>query len=56
MEPYLESVIRRALADAWAEGKDHVGQTEEAVRAVLQARPDMRASEALVQVNRVRRG
>ncbi len=55
MESYLESVIRRALASAKAEGKDYVGQTEEAVRAVIQARPDMTASEALVQVDRVRR-
>ena len=54
MEPYLESVIRRALARAKAEGKDYVGQTEKAVRAVLQARPDMTASEALVLVIRVR--
>ncbi len=54
MEHYVESAIRRALADAWAEGKDYVGQTEEAVRAVLQARPDMTASEVLVLVNRVR--
>ncbi len=55
MEPYIESVIRRALARAKAEGEDYVGQTEEVVRAVLQARPDMTVSETLVQVNRVRR-
>ncbi len=54
MEPYLESVIRRALARAKAEGKDYLGQTDETVRAVLKARPDMTASEALVQVIRVR--
>jgi hypothetical protein len=30
-------------------------KTEEAVRAVLEARPDMTANEALVQVNRARR-
>ena len=56
MEPYLESVIRRALARAKAEGKDNVGQTEEAVRAVMQAFPEMTASDALAQVNRLRRG
>jgi hypothetical protein len=54
MESYLESVIRRALAKAKTEGRDYLTQTEEAVRAVLQARSDMTASEALVQVNRVR--
>ena len=54
MKSYLESVIRRALARAKTEGKDYLGQTEEAVRAVLQARLDMTAREALVQVTRVR--
>ncbi len=55
MEPNLQAIIRRALAEAQAAGKDHLTQTEEAVRAVLQTRPDMTASEALVLVNRVRR-
>jgi hypothetical protein len=55
MDPDLENVIRQALADAEAAGRDHVGQTELAVRAVLQARPDMTASEALTAVNLVRR-
>jgi hypothetical protein len=54
MDPDLENVIRQALADAKAVGRDHIGQTEEAVRAVLQARPDMTASEALTAVNLVR--
>ena len=54
MEHYVESVIRRALADAWAEGKDHVGQTEAAVRAFLRVRPDMTASDARTMVNRLR--
>ena len=55
MDPDLENVIRQALADAGAAGRDYQGQTEEAVRAVLQARPDMTASEALTAVNLVRR-
>ena len=55
MDPDLENVIRQALADAEAAGKDYQGQTEEAVRVVLQARPDMTASEALAAVNLVRR-
>ena len=56
MDPDLENVIRQALADAQAAGRDHlVGQTELAVRAVQRARPDMTASEALAAVNLVRR-
>ncbi len=52
----LETIIRRALAEARVAGKDHLTQTEEVVRAVLQAFPDMTASDALAQVNRLRRG
>ena len=44
MDPDVENVIRQALANAEAAGRDHVGQTEYAVRAVLRARPDMTAS------------
>ncbi len=53
MDPDLENVIRQALADAKAAGKDYLSQTEEAVRAVQQARGDMPASDALVAVNMV---
>ncbi len=35
MDPGLDTVIRQALADARAAGKDHLTQTEEAVRAVF---------------------
>ena len=55
MDPALENVIRQALADARAAGKDHLTQTELAVRAVLKARPDMTASEALSAVELMRR-
>ncbi len=55
MDPDLERVIRRALADAKAAGKDYQGQTETAVRAVLRARPDMTASDARAAVSLVRR-
>ena len=55
MDPDLENVIRQALADALAAGKDHLGQTEEAVRTVLQVRPDMTASDALAAVNLMQR-
>jgi hypothetical protein len=56
MDRDLENVIRQALADARAAGHDHVSQTEFTARAVLKVRPDMTASDALTQVNRVRRG
>ncbi len=55
MDPGLENVIRQALGDALAAGKDHLSQTELAVRAVQRARPDMTASDALVAVKLVRR-
>ena len=55
MDTDLDNVIRRTLADAKAAGKDYHTQTEEVVRAVLQAFPDMTASDALAQVIRVRR-
>ncbi len=55
MDPDLENVIRQTLADALAAGKDHLTQTELAVRAVLQARPDMTAPDAMAAVNLARR-
>ncbi len=56
MEPNLQAIIRRALADAQVAEKDHLTQTEEAVLTVVHAFPDMTASDALTQVNRLRRG
>ncbi len=53
MDESLERVIRQALADAEATGRDYLTQTELAVRAVLQVRPDMTASEALTAVEMV---
>ncbi len=55
MERDLENIIRQAVADAQAAGKDYLSQTEIAVRAVQRARPDMTASDALVAVNLMRR-
>ncbi len=55
MDPDLDTVIRQALADARTAGRDHLTQTELAVRAVLKVRPDMTASEALPAVELVRR-
>ncbi len=39
MDPDLENVIGQALAAAQVAGRDHLAQTEIAVRAVLQTRP-----------------
>ena len=50
----LENVIRQALGDALAVGRDHTGQTELAIEAVQRVRPDMTASDALAAVNLVR--
>ncbi len=55
MDPDLENVIRQALADAKAAGKDYLSQTELAVRAAQRVRPDMTASDALAAVNLVQR-
>ena len=49
----LDTVIRQTLEDARAAGKEHLTQTEEAVRAVCQARPDMTASAALTAVRQI---
>ncbi len=54
MDPDLENVIRQTLGDALAAGKDHLSQTELAVRAVQRARPDMTASDALAAVTLIR--
>ncbi len=49
-EDDLKHVIQQALEDARNRGRDYVGQTELAVRAVRQVRPDMNASDALASV------
>ncbi len=54
MDLDLENVIRQALGDALAAGKDHISQTWLAIQAVQRARPDMTASDALTAVNLVR--
>ena len=53
MDPELDNIIRQALADAQAAGRDYLSQTEETIQAA--ARPGMTASGALSAVNRVRR-
>ncbi len=55
MDKSVERIIRRALAEARAAGRDHLTQTQLAVEAVRNARPDMTASDALAAVELVRR-
>ncbi len=55
MEKSIERIIRRVLEEARAKGRDHLTQTEEAVRAGREARPDLTASDALAAVELVRR-
>ena len=52
MDQSLERIIRRTLDEARAKGRDFLSQTEVAVRAVRQVRPDMTASEVLAMVRR----
>ncbi len=52
----LAGIVARAITDAREKGLDDVDQTGHAVRAVLTARPDMTASDALQAVNTWRRG
>ena len=53
MDAGLENIIRRALEDARAAGRDHLTQTEEAVRVAREARPDLTASEIPAAVRRL---
>ncbi len=46
MDPDLEKIIRQALEDAQAAGKDHMDQTWLAIQAVQRARPGMTAADA----------
>ena len=55
MDKSLDRIIRRALEEARAKGRDHLTQTQLAVKAVHQARPDMTASEILAAVHLVQR-
>ncbi len=55
MDLDLERVIRQALGDTLAVGRDHTGQTELAIEAVQRARPDMTVSDAMAAVNLVQR-
>lgn len=51
----LDTVIEQVLGDAKTDGHGPVGQIDLATRAVLKARPDMSALDALEAVEKVRR-
>jgi hypothetical protein len=53
MDKSIERIIRRVLDEAREKGRDHITQTELAVRAVREARPDLTASEVLATVRRL---
>ncbi len=55
LDKSVERIICRVLEEARAKGRDYLTQTEIAVRAVCEARPDMTASDALAAVEMVRR-
>ncbi len=50
----LQGVVSRALSAARACGRDYLGQTEAAARAVLAVRPDLTFTEANRAVDWVR--
>ncbi len=53
MDKSIERIIRRVLDEAREKGRDHMKQTEEAVRAARNARPDLTSSEILATVRRL---
>ena len=55
MDESLECIIRQALDEARAKGRDRLTQTTLAVRAVCQAHPELTAPEAAAEVRRVMR-
>jgi len=53
MDESLKRIIRQALEEARAKGRDYLTQTQVAVEAGRQARPDLTASEILATVRRL---
>jgi len=51
----LTVAIKDAIEAAQTEGEDYTGQTQRAVKRVLELRPDMTADAALWFVKRVRK-
>ncbi len=54
MDEDLANIIRQALDEARAAGRDDTGQTEHEVRTVRELRPDMTAKDTLNAINLVR--
>ena len=50
----FHGVVERALRAARASGRDYVGQTDAAARAVVAVRPDLTMSQAMLAVNWLR--
>ena len=50
----LHGVVKRTLSSARASGRDYVGQTEAAARAVVAVRPDLSFHDAMLAVNWLR--
>ena len=54
MDEDLANIIRKALDEAKATGRDDTGQTEHAVRKVRELRPDMTDMDVRNAINLVR--
>jgi hypothetical protein len=54
MDEDLAKIIRQALDEAKATGRDQSGQSDYAVKRVLELRHDMSARDALNAINLVR--
>ncbi len=50
MDESLERIIRRALEEARAKGRDSAAQNVEAIKAVRRVRPDLSPLDAMVLV------
>ena len=50
MNEPVERIILRTIDEARASGRDYIGQTEAAIAAARDARPDMTASEIMATV------
>jgi len=52
-DAYLDSLILKALADAWAKGLDHQSQVRDALVSVLQSRPELTRKNVLAAIRRL---
>ena len=52
-EAYLDSLILKALADAWAKGLDHENQVRDALASILQSRPELSSADVLAAIRRL---